>query len=296
MKKILKHLYYKYINPVNKNIDIPDERDYKYEILFWNKESKSFYDFRIIASQLEIYNQSIKSFMRMSCGSCGITHLSNAMNICEYYSYWRKYNQLSPETWWLEYLKINPEAEFVWSTLQQWLKWALKEKLISGYSKVVDIELAKNAIDNNRLIYTGSLNWDWNKVEQENIYWIKDKSYWHLFCIVWYNKDWFIWVNSWWPENWYFIIPYNLWDTLYTRYVTSDQRDELVYQEYKKTLLLKNKLMWFYKEIFERENPNGSTVFNDLEWAVDKCIDKNWNLISEEFFYLVMIWLERIKK
>jgi hypothetical protein len=188
--------------------------------------------------------------MNISCWCCGITHISNAMNICEYNSYGRTYNQLSPELWWLEYLKENPQAQYEWSSLQNWLKWAKNKELISWYSVVWDIESAKNAIDNNRLIYTGSLNWDWVKVKEQKIYWNKEKSYWHLFCIVSYNNLWFIAVNSWWPDNWYFLIPYDLWNTLYTKYVVTDQVDLNVYEKYKhlKERISKMNYLTYYKE------------------------------------------------
>ena len=63
-----------------------------------------------------------------------------------------------------------------------------------------------------------------------------------------------------------------------------------------KNLLINDLIMSFYKTIFNTENPTGSKVFNDLNGAVSKCIKADWTLDSEEFFYLNMIWLERIRK
>lgn len=35
-------------------------------------------------------------------------------------------------------------------------------------------------------------------------------------------------------------------------------------------------------------------VFNDLDWALKKCINEDWTLNTREFFFLTMIWLERV--
>jgi len=60
-------------------------------------------------------------------------------------------------------------------------------------------------------------------------------------------------------------------------------------------LFLTKEIMGEFEKMF-KEKYKKSSVFNDTDWAVNKCIDKNWNIIAKEFFYLVMIWLERVRK
>jgi N-acetyl-anhydromuramyl-L-alanine amidase AmpD len=68
------------------------------------------------------------------------------------------------------------------------------------------------------------------------------------------------------------------------------------YEAYINSLFTKKKIMGFYEKIFIQENKKGSTIFNDLDWALNRCIKEDWSLDSKEFFYLVMIWLERLWK
>ena len=94
------------------------------------------------------------------------------------------------------------------------------------------------AIDNWDYIYTGSNNGYWYWVYKTHIYSIKPKkTAWHLFCIIGYNGDWFIAVNSYGKKDGYFVIPYDLVNTLYTRYaVLNDDKEEYL-------LLFKTKLL-----------------------------------------------------
>lgn len=217
----------------DRNLDSPRENEKEYEVLFWSvNQPTKIYNLNYIQNNLVIFNQSEDIKTRMACWCYWMTHLSNAENLCEYKSYWKKYNQLNPKDYWLEFIKDNPESEYVWSYLQDWLDWFEEKWLITWSARLDTIEQAKDAIDNCRLIYTGSLNWDWDMVKNSWIYSIKNKSYWHLFCIIWYTVVWFIAVNSWWPDNWYFIIPYEYWDTLYSKYAISDKRDEEAYNRY----------------------------------------------------------------
>jgi len=53
--------------------------------------------------------------------------------------------------------------------------------------------------------------------------------------------------------------------------------------------------IWEYEKMFKNKYWKW-TIFNDIDWGLEKCIDKNWELNAKEFFYFVMIWLERTKK
>lgn len=215
------------------NIDIPDKKDIPYQILFGSDIEKNIrLDIDFIKKYLTIFNQSSQSETKMACWCYWIHHISNILNLIEYSNQWINYAEINPLNPWKEYLKINPQAQYEWSSLQTWLNRLLDNWLISWYSKLATVEEAKNAIDSWKWIYTWSMNWDWNVVKNTHIYETKDKSYWHLFCICWYDDNWFIAINSNWSINWYFNIPYKYWDTLYSRYAVSDKKDLWVYTLY----------------------------------------------------------------
>ena len=208
------------------NIDSPDEKDIPYEVLFWwENDNSNKIDERIVNKYITIFNQNEDRKTYMACWCYWIYHISNILNILEYWKQWLPYNEINPSIPWIEYLKENPQAQYTWSSLQTWLNKLTKNWLISWYTKLTTIEEWKNAIDSWRWIYTWSMNWDWNKVKTNKIYWVKDKSYWHLFCIYWYNDFWFLAINSYWKNDWIFTIPYEYWDTLYSRYAISDKKD-----------------------------------------------------------------------
>jgi hypothetical protein len=82
------------------------------------------------------------------------------------------------------------------------------------------------------LIYTGSQNGDWNSVRDNKIYRLRTdgRIVWHIFAIVGYNEIGWIAINSYWENNWRFTIPFDLTDTLFSRYSISDFRDEEVFK------------------------------------------------------------------
>lgn len=51
-----------------------------------------------------------------------------------------------------------------------------------------------------------------------------------------------------------------------------------------------------FRQLFIQENPQGSSIFSNPDAAFKQCIDSSWNLKTEEFFWLMMTWLERMKK
>ena len=219
------------------NIDNPSEYDLSYSEVFWEEwwwESVIKYDLNIIKNNLTIFNQLQQTLTNMACWCYWSTHCINAMNIIESNSLWSSYEQKNPMLFWKDFLINNPTALYQWSSLQDWISFFVKKWLISGSVRCYTIEEAKRAIDNNRLIYTWSNNWDWNKVKTIWKYWIKTKSFWHLFCLIWYNDEWFIWVNS--LNDWYFILSYEYWNTLYSRNALCDTTNKEAFDTYNKII------------------------------------------------------------
>ena len=236
MKNILLKIFNLFFNKKEEyndfNLDIPDEKDFLYEELFWWVEAELVKPFP--KDKLIIQNQWISQDTQMACGCFWLTHISNAQNIIEYDNFWKEYNQLQARDLWLDYLKINPKARYEWSTLQNWLKRFKDSGLIIWYTKINSIEEAKKAIDLWQYIYSWALKWDWNHVKTTWVFksttW---KTYWHLFTAwVWYNDQGFIAINSYWPKNWYFTIPYSEWNNLYSKYAIIDNENKELFKIY----------------------------------------------------------------
>ena len=198
----------------------------------WWSESPVKYDLATIKNNLTIFNQWSQTLTTMACWCYGSTHCINAMNIIESNWLWVNYEQKNPLVYWNEFIKSTPSAQYSWSSIQDWIAFMKSKWIISWSVRCYTIEEAKSAIDNNRLIYTGSNNWDWNYVKLHWVYATKTSSYWHLFCLVWYNDQWFIWINSYWDSNWYFILPYSYWNTLYSRNALCDSTNTEAFNTY----------------------------------------------------------------
>ena len=67
------------------------------------------------------------------------------------------------------------------------------------------------------------------------------------------------------------------------------------FRDYIDSLFINNNIMWEYETLFTN-NYGKWVVFNDLDWALKKCINEDWTLNTKEFFFLTMVWLERINK
>lgn len=82
------------------------------------------------------------------------------------------------------------------------------------------------------------------------------------------------------------------YDTLWnTRFKTFD--------EYKNYLFSKLTIMstiWFYEEIYKRENPAWWKVIKDINWASAKLINKDWTINWKELIYFMWIIAERLWK
>ncbi len=208
-------------------IDQPRESDYMYEQLFGSGDSQDSREFL----PPSIQNQGAKPKTRMGCGCYGICHAINAQNLAVSKVDGMRFYEIPAEGQWLRRIDVTPEAEKKGSTLQSWLDTMKELGYITGYSRVNTIAEMKDALNNTRPIYTGSLNCNWNTVRDDHIYSLGN-GYAHIFCIVGYNKSWWIAINSYGPSNGVFYIPYEFTDSLFTRYALSDSRDADVFSKH----------------------------------------------------------------
>ena len=176
--------------------------------------------------------------MLMSCTRQWLAHITNGNNIL---AQWEQEDWLAKRVW-LEYCKTVPFAKTDWASLQSSLDQFLAQKLISGYSKTYTIEAMKSAIDSWRFIFTWSQNGDWAYVSQTRKYRLRtdNRTRGHAICIVGYNTAWWIALNSYGPENGVFEIPYNLTQTLFSRYAISDFEDAEKILSFKRDVMQKN--------------------------------------------------------
>lgn len=110
---------------------------------------------------------------------------------------------------------------------------------------------------------------------------------WKAVDIVFNDKNW----NPSWVWDYDSLI--NIWKKYWLKNL---KPTETCHFECDWSLYLNVKIMWEYEKMFKEKYWGKSSAFNDTDGAVKKCIDKNWNIIAKEFFYLIMIWLERMKK
>lgn len=207
------------IEPTDAGIDLPDDRDWHYSDIMELKEDEMGGSIEVdidkIKTLLTIFDQWARWETQKACGEYWLRHCDNAQHL------FVDGVQVDPFQWWLDYQPWRAESAKRQGTSIQWNLGRFKNTgIIAGYALAMSIYLAKQAIDNRNFIYTGSNDWDRTSVRTTGIYKQRTdgKIVGHLFCIVGYDDIGFIAVNSYWPENWYFTIPYNSYRTLYSRY------------------------------------------------------------------------------
>ena len=87
-------------------------------------------------------------------------------------------------------------------------------------------------------------------------------------------------ANQYWIDWWYWL---RGWDKPH-------------FQDNMRDLTNNKDKMWFYKEIYQKENKNNNNkIIKDPEWLIKRVIE-NDKLDSEELIYAICIWLERVWK
>jgi len=227
--------------PPNAAVDIPSDRDFEYsEVPFGGDPIQRV---KFPRDRLVIQNQGADSLMFMSCTRQGICHINNAQNILEGDSQWRGALFTDPRVLWEERIEVRPSVKTLGDSLQAAMDQMLAKKLIAGYAKVNTVEEMIDAINRGAFIYTGSKEGDWRYVRETKKYRrrLDDGFAGHAFAgAVDYDleKREFIAINSYWPNNGYFTISFDLIGELYSKYAIADARDELAVQAF---LALKKK-------------------------------------------------------
>lgn len=215
--------------------DEPDDRDYIYEELFWAVEITKKVAFP--KDRLIVQDQSSDQRTRMACSRFAGIHIHNAQQIIEH---WPTVEQVMAKEIWEMYLGENAKAEKEGATLQSILNQLKKLGFIEWYAKCTTDETRKQAIDKGHWLITWSLYGDWTYVRDYKVYRERadGRKAWHLFDGVGYNDKWRECLNSFWPNNGYFLIPYEYTKSLYSTYAIIDKDESGVLQAYKDQLLL----------------------------------------------------------
>lgn len=213
----------------NACFDNPRKSDFPYSEVFWDIWNVPFVKFP--REDLFIPNQWEDEEVLMSCTRQWLANITNWNNLI---NQWQQDFELAKKLW-IEYCKINPSAKTDGASLQSSVSQFLEKKLIAWYTTINTIDEWKSAIDSGKFIFTGSNNADWSSVRKDKLYKLRSDSkiVWHAFSIIDYDDNWFIWLNSYWANNWYFTIPFDLFTTLFTRYAISDWVDEDLILKYK---------------------------------------------------------------
>jgi len=213
----------------NINMDVPDERDWHYELVF----GVDGQPVQFPRSKLVVNNQWIDPFLWMSCSRQGIDHIVSAQHIL--LDLPKKY---TIDQIWRMAVSDKPEIESQWDTLQAGLKQAKNLGIIAGFQQISTVEEYKQAVDRGWYVYTWSMNGNWNKVRDEKIYGIRENgSVGHIFAKFTYDDKGMIDLNSYGAENGYFLFPWELFDTTFTKYAIIPIQDIDAILLYKKRIM-----------------------------------------------------------
>lgn len=221
------------------NLDQPLATDYQYSEVFGTE----FYEKKDIpVPVITIQNQWAQNISKMACGEFWLVHIINAQDKLQSKFKWYSkrlsyFMEISALREWKEFLVLYPNAEYEGSTLQQNLEFQRKKWNITGYAKVVTKEEIMHAMDNQNYIYTGSKNWNWLLVKLNHIYEITTKISPHITSYFKYNNEWVYWLNSYWPDNWKFFVPWDIFlNNFFTKYAVIDNKWAIIYWEYRKSI------------------------------------------------------------
>lgn len=209
--------------PTKQDYIFPDAEVWNWEVLLWPKESI------IIQDQWKL----------PACWGFSWTHVVNWNNINEDSIFGWARKQLL----WVDLRNKFCNYRWYsnqWTSIQTFANWLKKEGLIEWYVTIArstlkdeQIKKIKAALSMWHFISCWSDNWDRWKIWKTKTYSIRTdwKVVWHLRPIVMDLWDSFLCPNSRWAgrwDKWYFKLPYNLVDKVYSKLVIIDKDDRWI--------------------------------------------------------------------
>ena len=209
--------------------DEPTEIDYRYSEVMklgsWETKEQKFPKQVII-----IQDQSRQHITRMACTRYALFHIINWQRIN---AVGRNIQQLEAIIAWREYLKTNPNAEEIGTSLQSALNQEKRNGNIGWYALAINHDDIKTAINNWHYIYTG---YNRGRVRNNKYEFLNRFVWWHAVCIIGYDEEEkkYIGINSYWSRNWFFTVDYDLIETFFTRVVIFPTNYTNLINKYKK--------------------------------------------------------------
>lgn len=194
-----------------------------------------------------------------ACGAYSASHSTNVMN-AEEWTYWL--NKETTSTW-KEFWEIQKNeyrgSDKYGSYQEDNINMLQKYGYIAGSYRCKRQRDTDEAIDNGFAISTGSKEIDWEKTRKNGWVAVRWEGGAHLFTIVGKDDDkkWYIVRDSWGKlrmNKWYFFVPYDMYDVLYTCYGLIDKKNQHIID-----VVLAN------KELLKRVKSLGITNGNYLQ-------------------------------
>ena len=167
----------------NKNAvyDIPDDRDYRYELVFWVQGN---YPKKYLMDKWIYQNQWLEKITKYMCVFYSTAHGNNEQNIIE----WSE-TRIDWKVFWLlaeEKKLLNTKSG---TLLKNWPAFAKTLKYTSWYSLVLELNEIKDSLVNNRPIVVWTNKANWSKTKKIPFILQKGTSYGHAFVIIWFDDD-----------------------------------------------------------------------------------------------------------
>ena len=223
------------INYNNWAYDSVDELCYSFaEVCGWNNIELP--NKKIIDRLDDYQNQWLEELTSYMCVAFSSAHWVNIENSIE----WSTSFLYGKDLWnkMVELWRLRIKS---WASISDWPKTIKDLWFISWYVIINTLDEIKKSIALNRPVITWSENINRSKVKEHNIA-VEWHSYWHAFCIIWYDdvNEQLVVKNSYWNkvyDNWKFYINYEDFNLLFhSKFSLIDKEDESILN-YKKKLM-----------------------------------------------------------
>lgn len=267
-------------------LDQPTSRDYLYEELFTDNESDEKEEWKWIHSKrpddVTVWNQGNTP----ACTCYSACHLYNGYNLLEDDILGITREQQDPSILRNSFCaeRNNWNSGTAIQTMANWFKskWYIRGYVTIPVHSATKVAQMKWALDRGFFLSTGSAYGDWGNIKRTGIYSERaDRMYvWHARCIVDYNNEWFIAVNSYWPTrgkfgNGTFIVPFDMVDKIYSCLVFIDKDDSWNFSTLADSKKVEE-MITIAKELYNKWNTEIKSYFEQIQ--LSKTMKRLYNI------------------